>query len=551
MSPAGPSFRDGGEAILADLQEAVRRADREGALALATRGEAAGLNHPLVLVLAAEAAEGRGEDARAATLLQRAAALAPDQAETWRRLAIVLGRLGRIERARAAADRAIALAPGAGPYLVAAGAAAFAVGDLDAAAGHYQAAARAGSLEAVEALAAIAVRRGDAKTARDLASRVLAAAPDRQGAVLTLARADLLDGDPAAADRRLGVLLDGSGAGEALRVAALDLRGEARDALGEVDLAFADYRARNALVARANPPDGAAERRVDEARRLASWFGRADARDWRRRARPGGYGGAGDGPPAMGRHAFLVGFPRSGTTLLEKALASHPQVVSLEEVDCLGEAGRDLLAGPTQLSALAAIDETEAARRRALYWTRALESLGGELAGRTLVDKLPLHTLAMPVIAKLFPDALILFALRDPRDVVFSCFRRRFRQNAAMAEFLTLKGAADYYGATMALAEVYRSVLPLEVLEVRHEAVVAGFDAEVGRVLGALGLPWNDAVRGFATRAAARPRTPSDLQLTQGLSSTGVGQWRRYGALIEELRPILDPWAVRWGYENA
>ena len=252
MSAGGPSFSDGGEAMLADLMEAVGRADRERALPLAARAEAAGLNHPLVLVLAAEAAEERGDNARAATLLERAAALAPDQAEAWRRLAAVYGRLGRLERARAAADRALALAPGALPYLVAAGAAAFALGDFDIAAGHYEAAAQIGSLEAVEGLAAISVRRGQAAPARDLASRVLVAAPDRLGAVVTLARADLLDGDPTAANRRLSDLMDRGNLGEAARIAALDLRGDARDALGQVDLAFADYQARNDLVARTN-----------------------------------------------------------------------------------------------------------------------------------------------------------------------------------------------------------------------------------------------------------------------------------------------------------
>jgi Tfp pilus assembly protein PilF len=542
VSAVGPSFSDGGEAMLAELMEAVGRADRDRALPLAVRAEAAGLNHPLVLVLAAEAAEQRGEDARAATLLERAAARAPDQAEAWRRLTAVYGRLGRLERARAAAERALALAPDSPPSLVAAGAAAFALGDLDIAAEHYRAAAQAGSLEAVEGLAAISVRRGQAGAARDLASRVLTAAPERLGPVFTLARADLLDGDPAAADRRLSDLMDRGVVGEAARIAALDLRGDARDALDQADLAFADYQARNALVARSNPPDRGIERPLDEARRLADWFRQADAVEWR---------GAPASPAGTPRHAFLIGFPRSGTTLLEKALACHPGVVSLEEIDCLGEAGRDLLAGPAQLSALARIDEGEAGRRRASYWTRVRDCLGQDVAGRTVVDKMPLHTIALPVIAKLFPDAVILFALRDPRDVVLSCFRRRFRQNAAMAEFLTLEGAAEYYDAIMTLAEVYRARLPLAVLEVRHEAVVAAFDEEVAGVLDALDLPWSDAVHGFAARAAARPRTPSDLQLTGGLSSAGVGHWRRYAARMEAVRPIIDPWAVRWGYDKA
>jgi tetratricopeptide (TPR) repeat protein len=530
------------ETLFADLLDAVAQGERARALELAERGEAADLEHPLILTLAGEAAEARGDDDRAAALLQRSVEMAPDQAEAWRRLAIVLGRLGLLDPARAAADRALTLAPGALACLIAAGAAAFAVGDLAAAGAHYEAAARSGSGEAIEALAAVAVRRGQPGQARELATRALAVAPDQPGAVLTLARADLLDKDPAAAERRLSDLL-ALGVPEAVQVAALDLRGEAHDALGEVDFAFADYQARNDLVARTNPPAPAQERRLDEAHRLASWFGDADAHVWRRRP-----GDDEEGARAVRGHAFLIGFPRSGTTLLEKALASHPQVVTLEEVDCLGEAGRDLLAGPAQLSALSTIDQAQADQRRAHYWRRVRERCGEELAGKVLIDKLPLHTLALPVIAKLFPDAVILFALRDPRDVALSCFRRRFRQNAAMAEFLTLPGAARYYDAVMNLAGIYRALLSLEVLEVRHEAVVAAFDAELGRVLEALGLPWDDAVRGFAARAAAHPRTPSDLQLAGGLDSAGVGQWRRYASHLEAACAILDPWAARLAY---
>jgi Tfp pilus assembly protein PilF len=533
------------ETLFSDLREAVQRGERERALVLAERCEAADLEHPLILTLAAEAAEARGDDERAAGLLRRAIDLAPDQAEAWRRFAVVLGRLGLLEPARTAADHALSLAPGAGPCLVAAGAAAFAVGDLAPAAAHYEAAAASGSIEAIEALGAIAARRGLAKEARALAGRALAAEPDRVGPVLTLARADLLEADPAAADRRLTELLAGA-VSEALEVAALNLRAEARDAQGETDRAFADYQARNARIARANRPTPGQERRLDEARRLTTWFGEAEVRSWRRRA-----GDDLEGAGTVRRHAFLVGFPRSGTTLLEKALASHPQVVTLEEVDCLGEAGRDFLAGPAQLSALEAIDHEEADRRRALYWQGVRQGLGEDLAGKTLLDKMPLHTLALPVIAKLFPDALILFALRDPRDVVLSCFRRRFRQNAAMAEFLTLPDAACYYDAVMTLAGVYRALLSLEALDVRHEAVVADFDTQLGRILDALDLPWDDGVRGFATRAAVRPRTPSDLQLTAGLNDAGVGQWRRYASYLEDVRAILDPWADRWGYASA
>jgi hypothetical protein len=155
---------------------------------------------------------------------------------------------------------------------------------------------------------------------------------------------------------------------------------------------------------------------------------------------------------------------------------------------------------------------------------------------------------ALPVICKLFPRAKILFALRDPRDVVFSCFRRRFQINSAMFEFLNLEDAARYYDQVMVLARIYRSLLPLSVLEVRHEAMVADFEAEVRGVLNFIGLEWDSAIPHFAESAPANPRTPSDIQLARGLNADGIGQWRRYEPQLAPVLGILEPWVKQFGY---
>ena len=245
---------------------------------------------------------------------------------------------------------------------------------------------------------------------------------------------------------------------------------------------------------------------------------------------------------------FLVGFPRSGTTLLEKALAGHPHIVTLEEVELLAKAGSPLLSSGTHLDHLAILPPSEAGERRRTYWQGVREVLGEDIAGRIVVDKLPLHTPALPLITKLFPSAKILFALRDPRDVVLSCFRRRFLINAAMSEFLTLEGAAAYYDAVMTLAEIYRAKLPLDLRDVRHEAVVADFEDELGEVLAFLGAAWDPAIKDFGPRAATSVRTPSAPQLAQGLNDKGVGQWRRYRDQMAPVLPILAPWVARFGY---
>ena len=251
----------------------------------------------------------------------------------------------------------------------------------------------------------------------------------------------------------------------------------------------------------------------------------------------------------MQGHVFLVGFPRSGTTLLEKAISGHPQVATLQEIDHLASAGGQLLNSNAGLDRLATLSVETANFYRRSYWENVRNCMQHDISGKILVDKLPLHTLALPLIAKLFPKAKLLFALRDPRDVVLSCFRRRFQLNSAMFEFLTIEGAARYYDQVMTLASRYRILLPLKVHDVRHELLVASFEAEMSKVLAHMGLDWDPNVAHFADRARGVARTPSDIQLTRGLNADGVGQWRRYQPQLEPINDIIQRWVIDFGYD--
>jgi hypothetical protein len=244
----------------------------------------------------------------------------------------------------------------------------------------------------------------------------------------------------------------------------------------------------------------------------------------------------------------LIGFPRSGTTLLERVLAAHPGVATLSEVDHLAEVGRGFMADATGLDRLAQLAPPLADAAREAYWRKVALSLGEEISGKIVIDKLPLHVTALPVISKLFPGAKILFAMRDPRDVVFSCFRRRFQINSAMFEFLDINDAAAYYDSVMALASRYRAMLPLTVREVRHEAMVRNFEAEIRETLVFLGLEWDPAVERFAEKLPIDAQTPSDVQLARGLNAEGVGQWRRYARHVAPVLPILERWVTEFGY---
>ncbi len=533
--------------IFESIVGAVRSENRPLALTLAVDGLRRGLDDPLVLVLAAEAATDDKDFARARRNLERAAALAPEEAETWRRLGESLVSLGEPEAAYSALIRALELQPGSGLSLLAAANFDFQRGDLSLAKTRFEAASAALPLAAGprEGLAAIAVRRRESARARRFALEALELQGSTVGAAMTLCRADLLDGKPRDAESRIDQVLSGPDLTTDARIAAVDLRAEARDALDDTRGAFADYALRNQLIdqSTANAPWRAAERPSETARRLTRFLVASSTEPWSETA-----GEDWEGALTTRAHVFLVGFPRSGTTLLEKTLASHPAVATLQEVDHLGAAGQNLLRDDPSLARLSEITPDEANRRRLIYWRGIRETLGSGVAGRVLVDKLPLHTLALPVIAKLFPKARVLFALRDPRDVVLSCFRRRFGMNAAMAEFLDLEDAARFYDAVMSLARQARLALPLAAHEVRMERMIADFDGEAARALEFLGLPWDDRVRDFAEVARERPRTPSDLQLLRGLDDAGIEQWCRYAGHLGPILPILEPWVSAHGY---
>jgi hypothetical protein len=187
-------------------------------------------------------------------------------------------------------------------------------------------------------------------------------------------------------------------------------------------------------------------------------------------------------------------------------------------------------------------------RHRRIYWERVREH-GIDVAGRVFIDKQPFHTLKLPLIVKLFPGAKIVFSLRDPRDVVLSCFRRRFLMSAPNFELLTLEGTASLYAAYMHLAELYRAKLPLDLVELRHEDLVDDFEGRVRATCTFLGLSWQDSMRDFAARARTQAiTTPSSVQVMRGLNREGIGHWRRYRDQLAPVLPILQPWVERFGY---
>ena len=539
MSATGTQVGPDVAATLTAVEAALWAKDMAKAMRLSEDAVGAGADHPTLLGLAGLQRMHLGDNYNALPLLERARRQTPRHVDLLYALGECLTRLGRPREALEPFDAALAIAPEARLHFGRAMALED-LSELDAArAGFEQALALdAAQSEALSRLALLAVQRGDAGHARTLAERALAIDPRDAAARIALAGAALEQKDMPTAERAVSALVQDRSLGPVNRAFAFSLAGDILDAQDRIAEALAAYGASKAIQRDAFAPsmvgfESVAMREV----RLADYFRRIP--HW-----PSAQG-SGNGPQT---HVFLVGFPRSGTTLLEQVLASHPDVATMEERPCLVDSASAFFGSDADLDRLAALSDAELQSWRDAYWTRVAQAKG-PLTKPVFLDKMPLNAVFLPLIARLFPKAKILLALRDPRDVVLSCFRRRFAMNAGMYEFTSLEGSAAYYAAVMNLIDIYRGKLALDLAEARHESLVADFDSEAARLCAFLGLEFQDAMRGFAARAHGQKiDTPSSAQVARGLSDAGVAQWRRYAAQLEPVFPVLAPFVARFGY---
>ena len=360
---------DEADSVFAAIVAAVARGERSQAMQMAEMALQYLMDEPLVLLLAAEGLDERGCGLEALGLIERASQIAPEQAEVWRRLGIAMARQGRSADALAAFTTALDIQPDNVPTLMNAGEASYRLAALTAAERCFRRVVELAPKEAnaLGALAAIAARRQRADEARTLAKRALAITPDLLTAEMAIGRADLVQGFAEEARNRMTRLLRRADLSNDNKVGAFDLRADALDRLDLPAEAFADYQARNAILRRTNAPRmnyAIGERRVDEARRLQEYFSKASEDRWRT--------GPGDDAPGIGAafgHAFLIGFPRSGTTLLETVLAAHPGVATLSEVDHLAQVSKGFLSDAAALDQLAELTQRMADEARQSYWT--------------------------------------------------------------------------------------------------------------------------------------------------------------------------------------
>ena len=283
--------------------------------------------------------------------------------------------------------------------------------------------------------------------------------------------------------------------------------------------------------------------------RLADMYGsltRQDFQMWK--------SAASDLPPS--RTALLTGFPRSGTTLLEQVLDAHPDLVSSEERDFVGTELYCAIAQRRKatpiVDLLNEVPKELIVSQRNRYFEAMEYLLGAPIAGRMHLDKNPAYNLVIPLMLRIFPDARLIVALRDPRDVVLSCYLRYLPLNSVSVRFLDPKRAAERYAFDMSAWLKFREMIETPWCEVRYEDTVADVATQARRALETLGLPWSDNVLNYRERLVGSTKqvtSPTYEAVARPIYTNAIGRWKHYERLLEPAFESLSPFISEFGYD--
>ncbi len=259
---------------------------------------------------------------------------------------------------------------------------------------------------------------------------------------------------------------------------------------------------------------------------------------------------------AVARHrlAFLGGHPRSGTTLLERILGAHPGLLAFDESEAFANEIWDQLAPmqATQALTLGTLNGLTASHRAELsrnYFKSLLREAPGESRTGFLLDKNPSPTASLHLILRIFPELKVIIALRDPRDVLISCFFQNLMLTPTNANFLSLERTAKHYADLMDVWLRLRELGGFDWIETRYEDVVSNLEVEGKRVTEFLGLTWLSSQAAFHEKAAEKfVYSPTFNEVAKPVHQKAVGRWQNYAEALEPLQERLAPYCRAFGY---
>ena len=245
---------------------------------------------------------------------------------------------------------------------------------------------------------------------------------------------------------------------------------------------------------------------------------------------------------------FLIGFPRSGTTLLDTILRTHSDIDVAEELPMLKKMNESLGYVST-ISMIENIDNKTAEIASSFY----LEELKKYIEvgkKKIVIDKLPLNILQLTLINQIFPNAKFIMALRHPLDCVLSCWMQNFKLNPAMANMVDLDRIVDFYCTTMEILKFSQERYSLDIHRIHYEKLVLDFKGNVSKLLTFLNLKWEKELINYQKTALSRDRiyTPSYSQVVKPIYSQASFRWKYYEEHLEPYKSQLAPWIQEYGY---
>ncbi len=265
-----------------------------------------------------------------------------------------------------------------------------------------------------------------------------------------------------------------------------------------------------------------------------------------------------DDPAGQARHderndpVFIIGFPRSGSTLLDTLLRGHPDIRVAEESDAVS-AMVNRLSGQSdeRLETLADLPDQDIEDFRQHYFNALARHVKPD-DGVVLIDRFALDIIYAGEIVRLFPQARFVLLLRHPADCVLSCLMQTFYETSANASFFTLEDSAHLYDQVFGLWRQYTDTLQLNVLQVKYEELIADVESTCRRITDFLEMPWHPGILEHERTAMDRPLigTASYNQVTRPLYAEAQGRWQRYRAEMQAVLPVLEPWIRYFEYEE-
>ena len=247
---------------------------------------------------------------------------------------------------------------------------------------------------------------------------------------------------------------------------------------------------------------------------------------------------------------FVVGFPRSGTTLLEQLLDAHPALASSAEQPFLPPTVRRPTAnGEDVFERIGQITPLQWRQQRDAYFSEVRQVAPD--AAKRAVDKNPLNMVRLPLLQNFFPHSQVILAIRHPCDVVLSCYMQHFRAPAFALTFETLESTARMYGKVYTHWQQNARHLQLPVLQWKYEELVADTEGRARALFEFLQLSWHDELLAFTERAKNKGaiKTPSYTQVVEQVNAGSVGRWQAYAEYFTPaVMEPLKPWLERFGY---